>query len=94
MLPLACCSARAVVFATLTAVAGSAAGRARCRVDCPIADVGPFLTWDVRGVLRAVQQPGRDRLDQEEAEHGDDQGGQHQGGRDHPQLQRTVPAAA
>ena len=45
-----------------------------------------------RGGLRAAEQPGRDRLDQEEAEHRDDQDGKDQGGRDHPKLQRTVPA--
>jgi hypothetical protein len=46
-----------------------------------------------RGILGTGGQAILDRRDQEEAEDGDDQGGQHQRGGDHPQLQRAMPAA-
>ena len=47
-----------------------------------------------RGLLLVQQQAVRNLLGQEEPEHRDDQRGQRQRGRDHPQLERPAPAAA
>jgi hypothetical protein len=46
VVPLGCCSVRAVVVATLTTVAASYGedGASTLTLDCPIALVRPFLT--------------------------------------------------
>ena len=59
MLPLGCCSARAVVVATLTIVAVSPgdAGSSTFTLDSPSAAVRPFLTWESAEFSALVSSP-------------------------------------